>query len=140
MSYIRLNVGGTKYTTLVETLTSPQHGEHMLALMFRGLIEDGTGAFSLERDSTGAYFVDRDGPTFRYVLAYLRHSGGAIPLPHDPAQRELLVHEADALLLPTLAQACRFPVRANSLVTIMQPEFTRLVNSTPAETPAASAH
>ena len=60
---VTLNVGGTKYTTSLSTLT--KYPDSMLGAMFSG-----RHALLLQED--GSYFVDVDGEFFRYVLLYLR--------------------------------------------------------------------
>eukprot|EP01112_Ceratiomyxa_fruticulosa_P019199 TRINITY_DN624_c0_g1_i2.p1 TRINITY_DN624_c0_g1~~TRINITY_DN624_c0_g1_i2.p1 ORF type:complete len:251 (+),score=47.27 TRINITY_DN624_c0_g1_i2:664-1416(+) len=60
---IDLNVGGTKYSTSLTTLT--RDPSSMLARMFLGSIP-------YQKDSRGRAFIDRDGTLFRYILNYLR--------------------------------------------------------------------
>ena len=89
--YVRLDVGGTHYTTLLSTLC--KHPDSMLATMFQGMSERASGApmIGLARDSEGTYILDRDGPCFRHVLNYLRHEGpGLPPLPFGEEERWLL--------------------------------------------------
>lgn len=59
---ITLNVGGTKYTTTLSTLTSVE--DTMLERMF-------TGSLKPKPASDGSYFIDSDGDIFEYVLEYL---------------------------------------------------------------------
>ena len=59
---VKLNVGGHKFTTTLETIRSR---ECMLSTMF-------SGRFDLQADDKGYYFIDRDGTHFRYILNYLR--------------------------------------------------------------------
>ena len=109
--YVRLDVGGTHYTTLLSTLC--KHPESMLAAMFRGLCEEsGAGAptVGFAQDPTGVYIIDRDGPCFRHVLNYLRHDGpGEPPIPLGQEERRLLALEAEYFMLPGLAMECRLP-------------------------------
>ena len=62
---IDLNVGGTRYSTSLSTLT--KYPESMLGVMF-------SGRHDLEtmKCSDGNFFIDRDGTHFRHVLNYLR--------------------------------------------------------------------
>jgi hypothetical protein len=95
--YVRLDVGGTRYTTMLSTLC--KYPGSMLAAMFSGLLESGDddgssviddgGGVGLAVDSDGAYIIDRDGPSFRHVLAYLRNQREdvSIPLPSDDVER-----------------------------------------------------
>ena len=111
--YVSLNVGGSKYVTLLSTLT--KHEGSMLEAMFRGLLDakgqdDGTvmPSFTLARDGEGAYVIDRDGPSFRYVLNYLRNDSPIpIPVPPDPAERKQLAMEAEYYMLGGLLDLCR---------------------------------
>ena len=62
---IDLNVGGTRYSTSLSTLT--KYPESMLGVMF-------SGRHDLEtmKCSDGSFFIDRDGTHFRHILNYLR--------------------------------------------------------------------
>jgi hypothetical protein len=60
---IKLNVGGFKYETTLNTITSDS--DSMLANMF-------SGRHLMKPDSEGYYFIDRDGDIFKYVVKYLR--------------------------------------------------------------------
>ena len=60
---VTLNVGGTKYTTSLSTLT--KYPDSMLGVMF-------SGRHALPQQEDGSYFVDVDGEYFRYILSYLR--------------------------------------------------------------------
>ncbi|XP_065913969.1 uncharacterized protein [Dysidea avara] len=62
---IDLNVGGTRYSTSLSTLT--KYPESMLGVMF-------SGRHDLEtmKCNDGSFFIDRDGTHFRHVLNYLR--------------------------------------------------------------------
>lgn len=62
-SKIKLDIGGTFYTTSRTTLTSVPGS--MLDAMF-------SGRHILEEDEAGRVFIDRDGATFKLVLEYLR--------------------------------------------------------------------
>ena len=73
MPFLRLDVGGQHYTTSLDTLRSRQGS--MLATMFR------EGGIIAEQDDDGVYMIDRDGPSFRYILAYLRQCQGTVVLP-----------------------------------------------------------
>eukprot|EP01126_Amoeba_proteus_P002200 TRINITY_DN10689_c0_g5_i10.p2 TRINITY_DN10689_c0_g5~~TRINITY_DN10689_c0_g5_i10.p2 ORF type:complete len:197 (-),score=37.93 TRINITY_DN10689_c0_g5_i10:703-1293(-) len=62
---IKLDVGGTYYTTSRATLCSDPNS--VLAIMFSSAF------FVPTKDpDTGRYVIDRDGKTFRYILNYLR--------------------------------------------------------------------
>ncbi|XP_043932962.1 BTB/POZ domain-containing protein KCTD11 [Protopterus annectens] len=92
-SVITLNVGGSLYTTTLETLT--KYPNSMLGVMFKGQLPTMT-------DSHGRYFIDRDGKAFRYILNYLRTS--FLDLPEDYSETELLKREADFYQIQSLLQ------------------------------------
>lgn len=114
-SIVRLNVGGTRYTTSLSTLLSIKGS--MLERMFSNLLQadddDETNnyesnVFGLEKDQDGYYFIDRDGPSFRYILLYLRDGefSNSIIIPDDKQERLIVEKEADCYLLPQLVSAC----------------------------------
>jgi len=59
---IVLNVGGIKYHTTLHTLTG---FDSMLKAKF-------SRKYSLTPQADGSYFIDADGPSFQYILKYLR--------------------------------------------------------------------
>jgi hypothetical protein len=61
--HIKLNVGGIKYETTLNTITSDT--DSMLANMF-------SGRHPMKLNDDGYYFIDRDGDIFKYVVKYLR--------------------------------------------------------------------
>jgi len=80
--WVKLNVGGTLFTTSKQTLVSK-------SAFFRALF---SGQMAAERDETGAYLIDRDGDLFRPVLAFLR--AGRFPMPSSVGLDDLQ-HEID---------------------------------------------
>ena len=62
---VTLNVGGSRYTTTLSTLT--KYPDSMLGAMF-------SGRHALVQQEDGSYFIDRDGEAFSHVLSYLRDS------------------------------------------------------------------
>ena len=82
---IRLDVGGRKFTTSLQTLTSVP--DTYLASLF-------SGRFELTHDAEGEYFIDRDGKHFDHVLNFLRDSK-SFKLSSDltEGQKEALVVE-----------------------------------------------
>jgi len=88
---IELNVGGTHFTTSLDTLT--KYPNSMLAAMF-------SGRHSIARDSKGHYFIDRDGKYFRYVLNFLRDS--EVRIPPDNFLRICILKEAQYFSLQEL--------------------------------------
>ncbi|XP_074839170.1 BTB/POZ domain-containing protein KCTD11 [Carettochelys insculpta] len=94
---ITLNVGGTVYTTTLETLT--RFPDSMLGAMFR----DPRPACT---DHRGHYFIDRDGKAFRHVLNFLRQ--GRLELPEVYPELGLLQAEAGFYQIqPLLAELGR---------------------------------
>ena len=78
---IKLDVGGTLYTTTVETLRRIDQSK--LARMFDGLehqlegglseaVPGGMSTVLVPRAADGTYIIDRDGPLFRHIINYLR--------------------------------------------------------------------
>ena len=68
---VTLNVGGSRYTTALSTLT--KYPDSMLGAMF-------SGRHALVQQEDGSYFIDRDGETFSHVLSYLRDSNIVLAL------------------------------------------------------------
>lgn len=82
---VHIDVGGTIYTSSLETLT--RFADSRLAKMFNGGIP-------IVLDSLKQhYFIDRDGQMFRHVLNYVRNAGRLL-LPDDFPDVELLIEEA----------------------------------------------
>jgi hypothetical protein len=65
-SKVLLNVGGHRFETSRQTLTSIP--DTYFASLF-------SGRFELTTDAEGVYFIDRDGTHFRQILNFLRDSG-----------------------------------------------------------------
>ncbi|XP_065574505.1 BTB/POZ domain-containing protein Tiwaz-like [Artemia franciscana] len=81
---VHIDVGGTIYTSSLETLT--KFPESKLAKMFNGTIP-------IVLDSLKQhYFIDRDGKAFRHILNYLRNRKLFLPL--DTKDIDLLIEEA----------------------------------------------
>ena len=107
---VKLNVGGTYYTTTRTTLT--QYPESMLGSMFNG-------SFPETKDENGYYFIDRNGPMFQYVLDYLRSS--TLALPKDFPHLDQLCLEADFYQIkPLIEELSKY--KTNHLPTHFQPE------------------
>ncbi|XAR64860.1 hypothetical protein NMG60_11008740 [Bertholletia excelsa] len=78
---VRLNIGGKKFCTTIDTLTQ-RDPDSMLAAMF-------SGRHTACQDSEKGYvFVDRDGKHFRHILNWLRD--GIVPTLEDNEYAELL--------------------------------------------------
>ena len=69
-SIVKLNIGGKRFTTSLQTLTRDSNS--MLAAMFSGRHE-------LETTEDGSFFIDRDGTYFRFILNYLRNGELILP-------------------------------------------------------------
>ena len=86
-SVLKLNVGGTEFTTSLQTLTKDTGST--LHAMF-------SGRFDTKPTEDGSYFIDREGKNFgyMYILNYLRT--GRLLLPPDAGEllREELLEEA----------------------------------------------
>lgn len=81
---VHIDVGGSIYTSSLETLT--RFPESRLARLFNGTIP-------IVLDSLKQhYFIDRDGKMFRHILNYMRH--GKTLLPDDFTDHDLLLEEA----------------------------------------------
>lgn len=80
-SMVRLNIGGKKFCTTIDTLTN-REPDSMLSAMF-------SGRHAMAHESkTGYVFIDRDGKHFRHILNWLRD--GIAPTLSDPDCSELL--------------------------------------------------
>ncbi|XP_031632463.1 BTB/POZ domain-containing protein kctd15 [Contarinia nasturtii] len=81
---VHIDVGGTIYTSSLETLT--KYPDSRLAKLFNGTIP-------IVLDSLKQhYFIDRDGGMFRHILNFMRNS--KLLIPDDFADIDLLLEEA----------------------------------------------
>lgn len=94
-----LNVGGTLYSTTLETLT--RFPDSMLGAMFRA----GMPMPPNLNPQGGHYFIDRDGKAFRHILNFLRL--GRLDLPRGYGETALLRAEADFYQIRPLLDALR---------------------------------
>merc|ERR1712150_13778 len=92
---IDLNVGGSRFSTTRQTLTSC--GGSILEGMF-------SGRHTIVTQEDGSYFIDRDGQHFSYILNFLRDRNPK-SLPKDVAVRQQLRVECGFYGLPPLLQA-----------------------------------
>ena len=98
---IRLDVGGTHYSTSHSTLT--KYPESMLGIMFSGRHD-----LKTMQCEDGSFFIDRDGTHFRFILNYLRDGEEAVE--SFPKSVEILlelVREARYYQLDGLASVLR---------------------------------
>ena len=108
---ILLDVGGTRYTTLLGTLLTERARDSMLARMFEAVTQ---GSIGLPQHLDGAYVIDRDGPSFRYVLNYLRDgagAGGMVVLPGGDVGLAQLLAEAKYFMLEGLTELVQSRIR-----------------------------
>lgn len=81
---MHIDVGGTIYTSSLETLT--KYPDSRLAKLFNGTIP-------IVLDSLKQhYFIDRDGGMFRHILNFMRNS--KLLIPDDFSDVDLLLEEA----------------------------------------------
>lgn len=81
---VHIDVGGTIYTSSLETLT--KYPDSRLAKLFNGTIP-------IVLDSLKQhYFIDRDGGMFRHILNFMRNS--KLLIPDNFADIDLLLEEA----------------------------------------------
>ncbi|EXC31701.1 FH protein interacting protein FIP2 [Morus notabilis] len=106
-SIVRLNIGGKKFCTTVDTLTQ-REPYSMLAAMFSGrhtVCQDPEKFLKLSEFLQGFVFVDRDGKHFRHILNWLRD--GVVPILKDSEyselQREAEYYQLLNYLVPVIA-------------------------------------
>jgi len=95
---IKLDVGGVRYKTSLNTLT--QYQDSMLANMFSGRHSNKSMI-----DSDGYYFIDRDGTIFGYIIIFLRN--GTLDL--DDTSKSVvksILTEADYFNISKLVELC----------------------------------
>lgn len=98
---VKLNVGGTRFTTSVQTLTSVPNT--FFTSMFSGRFD-----LTLNADDDGAHFIDRDGWRFRHILGYLRDpTGFELNADMTTAQRRELLEEAEFFCVAPLVTSLR---------------------------------
>ncbi|XP_015919812.1 BTB/POZ domain-containing protein Tiwaz isoform X2 [Parasteatoda tepidariorum] len=89
---VHIDVGGSIYTSSLETLT--KHPDSRLARMFNGSIP-------IVLDSLKQhYFIDRDGKMFRHILNFMRTNN--LSLPDDFNELDLLYEEARFYDIPAM--------------------------------------
>ena len=84
---INLNIGGSKFTTSLQTLRSDPSS--MLGVMF-------SGRYPITKQNDGSIFIDRDGRHFHTILNYLRGTISSMKqLPDDRLTLSDLFNEVD---------------------------------------------
>jgi len=104
---VSINVGGNRFQTTLNTLSSDQSS--MLSAMF-------SGRFKLEQDENGSIFIDRDPTHFRHILNFLRD--GIEYLKHGG-----LLQQPEAIVNELLQEAKYYNIRP--LVDYIQLQQTR---------------
>jgi hypothetical protein len=102
---IKLNVGGVKYETTLNTITSDS--DSMLANMF-------SGRHLMKPDNEGYHFIDRDRDIFKYIIKFLRDK--TVNLDSiDVAVVKNIRDEAEYFQINGLIDICDQPISTNTL-------------------------
>ncbi len=97
---VRLNVGGTWFTTARATM------EKYPDSLFPQIMGESAKGISLKKQQpVGFYFIDRDGSLFGYILNFLR--SGELVLPRDFKDYDMLLSEAKFYRLPAMESSIR---------------------------------
>ncbi|CAB4312289.1 unnamed protein product [Prunus armeniaca] len=118
-SVIRLNIGGNKFCTSVDTLTQREPNS-MLAAMFSGRHN-----IACEEDCEKGYvFIDRDGTHFRHILNWLRDA--TVPLLEERCKYSELLREAEYFQLVGLTEEIHaFLNKEDDQIAKLDAELTR---------------
>lgn len=121
LNIVEINVGGSRYTTTLTTLTKDPSS--LLAKYFAATTnqENNSSAATtaelpenlFSKIDEATYFVDRDGLLFRYILDYLRN--GKLVLPDNFREHQRLKDEAKFYKLNDLAKIIKLPTTTPSL-------------------------
>ncbi|KAI8471531.1 MAG: hypothetical protein J3K34DRAFT_231311, partial [Monoraphidium minutum] len=117
---VKLNVGGSRYTVGISTLTCAESS--YFDILF-------SGRWSSQLTEEGEVFIDRDGEVFKHVLHYLRaraSSSEALYLPADEPTRQALIAEARYYMLPGLEALLEAPSGAGSFGSVYKQQTTAL--------------
>jgi hypothetical protein len=90
---VRLSVGGTVYATRLNVLRSGVAKGTFIGAMF-------SGRHHIPAEPDGSYFIDRDGPSFRYVINFLREPTRAFTFVGSRYERELALRDAEYYAMP----------------------------------------
>ncbi|XP_057825917.2 FH protein interacting protein FIP2 [Cryptomeria japonica] len=114
-SIVRLDIGGRKFTTKVDTLTL-RDPNSTLAAMISGRLP------SLRDPQSGTLLIDRDGTHFRHILNWLRD--GVVPILDTSGYQELL-REAEYYQLLGLIEDINIILNKKKEDDEGKPEMTR---------------
>eukprot|EP01084_Bolivina_argentea_P261257 441424_1 len=89
-----LNVGGTKYTTTIQTLTGYNS---MLKARF-------SSKYAMKPSQDGSHFIDRDGKLFKYILEYFRTGQLLLPTSWNKQDIWRFYNEIRYYVIPSLFQ------------------------------------
>lgn len=109
LQLVKLDFGGMRFTTSVDTLTSGE-GDNFFKSLLRG------GQIPSYQDADGYYFIDRNGKYFEPILDFLRT--GVLYIPSNMSRK--LVEELARFLMIDVGQAS---------VTVSQEELLQHVNA-----------
>ena len=119
---VRLNVGGTIYTTTLDTLRSVPDS------LFGRMFDPDISLGMVPTDEDGNIFFDRDPEVFRWVLDFLRRRGRSVGMPRQEL-RPLLRDEADYFGLVGLVEACDADQAPEPIVTILSEGFAGVITT-----------
>lgn len=107
-SAVKLNVGGHRFTTTVQTLTKDPNT--MLAAMF-------SGRFEMKPSKDGSFFIDRDGTYFRFILNFLRD--GKLSLPEGATFLAEIAAEAEFYQIQGILDELDHPAEAKARSSVL---------------------
>ena len=119
---VRLNVGGTIYTTTLDTLRAVPDS------LFGRMFDPDISLGMVPTDEDGNIFFDRDPEVFRWVLDFLRRRGRSVGMPRREL-RPLLRDEADYFGLVGLVEACDADQAPEPIVTILHEGFAGVITT-----------
>ncbi|CAF1048825.1 unnamed protein product [Adineta steineri] len=112
---VLLDVGGKKFSTTIQTLTSHEEDSYFTALFSRH--------WELEKDERGRIFIDRNGDLFVEILEYMRNAQN-YDIPSDEHLQHKLLNEAAFFQLHKLS-ARLYLFKDTSLLNV---EHQRILN------------
>ena len=119
---VRLNVGGTIYTTTLDTLRAVPDS------LFGRMFDPDISLGMVPTDEDGNIFFDRDPEVFRWVLDFLRRRGRSVGMPRQEL-RPLLRDEADYFGLVGLVEACDADQAPEPIVAMLDKGFAGVITT-----------